>query len=49
MIEVIQYEEKEDKMHVKVMIKRKWRVKKHEDFYPLLAALLAAAKEQPTQ
>jgi len=47
MIEVIQYEEKEDKVPVKVMIKRKWRVEKPEELYPLLAALRAAAKEQP--
>jgi hypothetical protein len=47
MIEVIQHEEKEDKMPIKVMIKRKWRVEKPEELYPLLAALRATAKEQP--
>ncbi len=47
MIEVIQYEEKEDKMPIKVMIKRKWQVENPEELYPLLAKLRAAAREQP--
>ena len=34
-------------MSIKVMIKRKWLVEKPEELLPLLAALRAAAREQP--
>lgn len=34
-------------MPIKVMIKRKWQVDKPEELLPLLAALRAAASEQP--
>jgi len=47
MIKVVQYEVKEDKMPIKVMIKRKWQVEYPEKLYPLLAELRAAAREQP--